>query len=634
MTSPERPPPKETKRFEGLKAKNSKLEDWMEEEFSAAQKLVHQMLKSSFFEHIMACAITLNFAVVIVETDRFASDEDIPKWVFWSSWGLLVAFVLELGLKIFTLRGKFHKEWWNVFDFIVIGVDLVMSIVGLLASGIGNVSGLRILRLARLARATKVVQVFPELRLMLAGLAGAMNAIFWGTILLFTVLLIWAVIAVQFIHPLNEEIIPPDGCARCPHAFESTFQASLTFFTQVVAGDSWGRETVPIIEKHPATGIFFVAVYLSVGMALLNLILGVVVNVATEERERIMKQMDLEKSAQRAQAQVELYMMCQEMDEDGNEELTKHELERGFANNEAFRATLEKMEIGEQDLDVVWSILDSDQSGTITAREFVDQVYKLKSSESQFMIAYIKFYLTEIQYKLRQGQDKLRTDLKAGQEGLVDKLRAGQHELVKKLRAGQEKLKIELKSHFGPAKYPVDAVPLEHYDPRKDSLASVESLLPNGGDNSVNGGDSFVRPESVESGTDFALAVGASGQPLGDGPLHIESLQLLFEQTRIVGPGSITSARPGSLAAENSELIQQLHGIWEKCITSIEEAHVHNTHLADQLTCHTKCVESVFQCLNGSVGNGNMMLTSLNKTVGKVKARACAMCGSETETTL
>merc|ERR1719491_2733000 len=116
-------------------------------------------------------------------------------------------------------------------------------------------------------------------------------------------MLIWSVIAVQFIHPINKEIAERDNvyaqCSLCPHAFESTFQAALTFCTQIVAGDSWGREAVPIIENYPLTAFFFAGVYCSVGLATLNLILGVVVNVATEERERLVRQIAEAKSMKR-----------------------------------------------------------------------------------------------------------------------------------------------------------------------------------------------------------------------------------------------------------------------------------------------------------------------------------------------
>ena len=71
---------------------------------------------------------------------------------------------------------------------------------------------LRIFRLLRLGRGRAVLQLFPELNLLVLGLKGAMRAIFWGLIFLFTVVLIWGILAVQLIHPLNEEIAHVAGC--------------------------------------------------------------------------------------------------------------------------------------------------------------------------------------------------------------------------------------------------------------------------------------------------------------------------------------------------------------------------------------------------------------------------------------
>merc|ERR1719247_4115310 len=151
-----------------------------------------------------------------------------------------------------------------------------MGLIGLVKEDVVDVSALRILRLSRLARATKVLRVFPELQLMIAGLAGAVQAIFWGTVLIFFALLMWGILAVQFIHETNvkvgEETDDYAGCSRCAHAYESVFQAALTFCTQIVAGDSWGRETVPIIEYDWRTAFFFACVFLTIGLAILNLI--------------------------------------------------------------------------------------------------------------------------------------------------------------------------------------------------------------------------------------------------------------------------------------------------------------------------------------------------------------------------
>ena len=115
---------------------------------------------------------------------------------------------------------------------------------------------------------------------------GSFRAIMWGTVLLAFVLLVWAIIAVQFIHPLNKKLAHLD-CERCPRAYESVLQSTLTFSQQIVAGDSWGQATVPVIEAYPFSALYFMGVFLTVAVAVMNLILGVVVNVASSEHDRL-----------------------------------------------------------------------------------------------------------------------------------------------------------------------------------------------------------------------------------------------------------------------------------------------------------------------------------------------------------
>merc|ERR1719399_223128 len=115
------------------------------------------------------------------------------------------------------------------------------------------------------------------------------------------------------------------------------------------------------------------------------------------------------------------------MDEDGNDELTMNEIKHGYEHNEAFRDTLDKMDIGREDLDIVWTILDSDKSGTITAKEFASQVYKMKASDTQFMLAYIKFYITEIKDKLRDEFKSLKAKVESNMDTMEKEMEKIDH---------------------------------------------------------------------------------------------------------------------------------------------------------------------------------------------------------------
>jgi len=395
----------------------------------------------------------------------------------------------------------------------------------------------------------------------------------------------------------------------------------LTFCTQIVAGDSWGRETVPIIESFPAAGLIFAAVYLSVGMALLNLILGVVVNVATEERERIAKQLAEEKKLQRKEAHDHLRQMCIDMDEDGNEELTFEEIQRGFDSNDLFRSTLEKMDIGRDDLDIVWSILDSDKSGTVTAKEFATQIYHLKSSETQFLLAYIRFYITEIKHSLRAGQEKLKDDLRHGQqdlhqnlahgqEALVTKLRSGQEELQKKLRAGQEELQRKLRSGQEDLQQKLRGGQQEL---RKSLRAGQEKLRLD----LHKGLGIKTKFEELEQEADIEVEKLRSSPPIDSlkeptptvrsfdpaGALQA-FVELVHPHTHNeIGQCKKSTKEGDTLTNSNDEYVErlaELHQTWQQCLVVIDDVHDRQSDLSSLLATQAKCLVSVIQCTPGS----------------------------------
>merc|ERR1719409_1016195 len=57
------------------------------------------------------------------------------------------------------------------------------------------------------------------------------------------------------------------------------------------------------------------------------------------------------------------------------------------------------MDIGEEDIVAVYNILDSDNSGTVMYQEFVEQLWKMKSTDQQTMLIFIKYYVTDIRLK-------------------------------------------------------------------------------------------------------------------------------------------------------------------------------------------------------------------------------------------
>merc|ERR1719424_91923 len=282
---------------------------------------------------MMGSFIMFNLVVMIIETDRTVTQKEEDAAGHWTAdfgYIALVIFIVEMALRIFALRCRFFRDPMNCFDFAIVCADAGCTVIGLVFGNVFPVSILRVFRLTKMARVSKVLRVFPELRLLMAGLLGSISAIWWGTVLLCLFLLVWSMVAVLFIHPLNKEIDYDGSCERCPRAYSSVMQAMLTFSQQIVAGDSWGTATIPMIEHHPYTALFFLFVFLTIGMSVMNLILGVVVTVATEAREAVLQEDKSENMLKKLESSTHLLELCALMDKDGSGELDAEEIMNGF----------------------------------------------------------------------------------------------------------------------------------------------------------------------------------------------------------------------------------------------------------------------------------------------------------------
>eukprot|EP00747_Dinoflagellata_sp_TGD_P138619 gnl/TRDRNA2_/TRDRNA2_175799_c0_seq2.p1 gnl/TRDRNA2_/TRDRNA2_175799_c0~~gnl/TRDRNA2_/TRDRNA2_175799_c0_seq2.p1 ORF type:complete len:479 (+),score=84.13 gnl/TRDRNA2_/TRDRNA2_175799_c0_seq2:382-1818(+) len=299
-------------------------------------------------------------------------------------------------------------------DCTVVGIDVVAMILFVVLGDLPSVAILRIFRIVKIAKAYRVMRAFPELHLIVRGLAGAANSIFWGILLTIIVLVIYAILAVQFIHPLNLEVARMGGyddCERCSRAFESVAQAFLTFMQQTVCGDAWGEVSIPIIELYPLAGAYFMLVFISVQIAVLNLILAATVDAATEARKGSEHEMAAVKEMEYKRAKKHLLRMCGEIDTDKDGRLTLAELIEGFKHKESLHDALAVLELRKADLPMLFSILDVDEGGDVDYAEFVDELHKMKSHDTQATLVFIRFCVAEIRKRLSGQLSFLQKDL-------------------------------------------------------------------------------------------------------------------------------------------------------------------------------------------------------------------------------
>jgi hypothetical protein len=321
----------------------------------------------------------------------------------YTTYALLCFYICELAMKLYVLRCHFWKESWNVLDFTIVGVDVVLLVLGWAVSNMPSVSVLRIFRLVRLARAFRAAKSFKELNALIRSFGFALKAIFWGMLMVIMILTIWSILAVQLLHPVNMRVVElkPEvylGCERCQRAFSSVFESNLTFFQTVVAGDSWGTVALPIITEEPWTAMLFMMVIVTVNLTMLNLILAVIVEAGAKATEEDQHEKAIDALRKIRKAEARLIEICATLDSDSSGSLNIEEFLAGYSENQEFADCLESMNVTSSDIHMIFNICDEDGSGDVNYVEFVDQLRRIRKQGEQMLL----YYVTEIRHKVQQ----------------------------------------------------------------------------------------------------------------------------------------------------------------------------------------------------------------------------------------
>jgi voltage-gated sodium channel len=174
----------------------------------------------------------------------------------------LAVFVVEILLKLGAFGGRFFRSGWNLFDFAVVAVSLAPA-----------AEGFTVLRALRVLRVLRVVSVSPSLRRVVEGLIRALPGMASVVLLLSIVLYVGAVMATTLFGPSHPELFGHLG------------RSALTLF-QLMTFDGWMAEVVaPVMATYPLAWAFFVPFMIVTGFAVLNLLVGLVVNAMQEAAE-------------------------------------------------------------------------------------------------------------------------------------------------------------------------------------------------------------------------------------------------------------------------------------------------------------------------------------------------------------
>lgn len=167
----------------------------------------------------------------------------------------LMIFVAEIALKFFAYRFGFFKSGWNIFDFVIVAIALIPGS-----------QGLSVLRALRILRLLRVLSVAPSLRRVVEGLITALPGMGSVFLLMALIFYIGSVMATKLFG------------SSFPDWFGDLGLSAYSLF-QIMTLESWSMGIVrPVMELYPYAWAFFVPFIMVTTFAVVNLLVGLIVN--------------------------------------------------------------------------------------------------------------------------------------------------------------------------------------------------------------------------------------------------------------------------------------------------------------------------------------------------------------------
>lgn len=226
---------------------------------------VETLVSRTSFQNFILAVILFNAVVLGLETSQTAMAAAGSLIVLLDKICLAI-FVVEIALKLFARGTAFFRNGWNVFDFVIVGISLIPS-----------TQGLSVLRALRILRLLRVLSVTPSLRRVVEGLMNALPGMGSVFLLMGIIFYIGSVMATKLFG---------GGCPACTPEeavlFDEWFgtigRSGYSLF-QIMTLESWSMGIVrPVMEVYPYAWAFFVPFILVTTFAVVNLVVGLIVN--------------------------------------------------------------------------------------------------------------------------------------------------------------------------------------------------------------------------------------------------------------------------------------------------------------------------------------------------------------------
>mmetsp|Transcript_43387 Transcript_43387/g.80804 ORF Transcript_43387/g.80804 Transcript_43387/m.80804 type:complete len:612 (-) Transcript_43387:73-1908(-) len=409
---------KEEKDKEAVRKKmNSKIVERLEaldKEMKTESNAPVPWIKTPKADAICGSIILLNTAFIGVDLELGGGEFNWGLWAIETVF--LIIFVVEIALR---LRAEWPKlrnyfDSWGIFDTFVTVTGCIDAWIVTPAVGMGGGDGssspmssftiLRVFRLVRLARLIRVLRMFHELVLLVQTLGNSIRAVGWMSLLLGMIIYTGSVICVMLLgEPMrdeNEDI----------NTYFGTLGDAIFSHFCVVTLEGWPDVAMAAMQQSPLWALYFVAIITLTNFALVNLMVGVIV-------ERIIHysiEQENELSAfvaESEQFRVTLKTLFEQSDVNHDGTVTREEIRNLMEDPR----THEIMNAWNINLDIptgtLFTIMDLHRDGPTTFEEFFNACMRLCGSKQNLHSIFLQHDIAECKNELRDRLSMLENHL-------------------------------------------------------------------------------------------------------------------------------------------------------------------------------------------------------------------------------
>jgi len=306
-----------------------------------------------------------------------------------------------------------HDMSWNIFDSVL----LVLAVGDLLSGQLYRMAYLRVFRLLKIVRILKVfrmVHMLSEVRLMLASLLGSFASLLWALVLLTMILFVFALIIVQGLAVAITEEDDFSDSEAVLDAYGNLPRAMLSLYKVGTGGDDWSTfyDLLPSGGSQWCRTIFIFYVSF-MQIAVMNIITAVFI-----ERAQKLALPDREDQAfERIHFELaiaeDLRRICEEMDVDKSNTLTRDEVHQSM-ENERVKHYLRHLGIDIKDVRLFFNTIPMRQCGEnheVGLREFINHCMRMRgtatSLDMQTLLYMVRHAQRRTDTQLRQITDSI-----------------------------------------------------------------------------------------------------------------------------------------------------------------------------------------------------------------------------------